>query len=157
MDDAVSLDGEFRHWSVENRDAKVWQLARLLERPDLLQIGALISIDAYEKFAPMYRHIKERDLYSSMDEPYILLAQQVITTSVTEAVARKSSLAMDVVFDIQTRFTETLRRSFEDMLEIESETPERRAVMPYHLMMRDDREFVVLQAADMLAGELRVF
>ena len=156
MDDAVSKNGEFRHWSDANRDAKVWQLARLLDRGDLIQIGALLDLHAFEKFAPQWRHIKEPKIYSSMDEPYVLLAQQVFTTAITEAVARQATTPMDIFFDIHTRFRETLTRSFEDMLEIESANPERRAVMPYHLTMRDDQEFLPLQAADLLAGELRL-
>lgn len=156
MDEAVTKTGEFNSWSDEHRDAKVWQLARLIDRDDLLQIGALLSIGAFEKFAPMWRQFKEPKVYSSMDEPYVLLAQQVFTTAITEAVARHASTPMDIFFDIQTRFKETLNRAFNDMLEMESTYPERRAVMPHHLMMRDDREFLPLQAADLLAGELRL-
>ena len=39
---------------------------------------------------------------------------------------------------------------------VAARSPERRAVMPIQPWYRDDRDFVVLQAADLLAGDLRL-
>jgi len=32
MDEACQLDGEFKEWRVENRNARVWQMASVIDR-----------------------------------------------------------------------------------------------------------------------------
>lgn len=44
MDEACTLDREFGHWQPKNRDAKVWQMAKLINRDDLLEIAARIDL-----------------------------------------------------------------------------------------------------------------
>ena len=38
MDEACGLDGEFRHWREEQRDEKVRQMAKVVDRDDLMDV-----------------------------------------------------------------------------------------------------------------------
>lgn len=160
MDEACQLDGEFKDWSEEHRNQKVWQLAKLINRSDLLEIGARIDLAAFEKIGQRWSHVKAKRgdavRFHSMDQPYVMLFQYVLITAVTEAVARKAATPIDVIFDEQDLFKTTIMHGYTDLLDLENEHPARRAVIPSHPMFRDDKVFVPLQAADMLAGELRL-
>ena len=92
MDEAVSLNGQFHHWSVENRDAKVWQLSKLINRGDILQIGARIDLQAFAKMSERWNaevtvQPTPGQKHHAMDEPYLQLFLCVFTTAITEAVA----------------------------------------------------------------------
>ena len=91
-----------------------------------------------------------------MEQPYLQLFQPVFSMAVTEAVARGATSRIEVFLDNQDLFRQTILNFYPDMIELESDDAARSAVMPYHPMFRDDKEWVILQAADMLAGELRL-
>jgi hypothetical protein len=161
IDEAVTLDGQFRHWSDEHRDQKVSQLAKLIDRGDILKIGARIDLHAFSKMSEQWNkevivRATPGQKYHAMDEPYLQLFLFIFTTAVTEAVARGAKAPIDIVFDHQDQFRPTITSFYPDMRTLWEVVPNRLAVMPYHPMFRDDRDFLPLQAADMLAGELRL-
>lgn len=89
MDDAITLNGEFRHWRIDHRDQKVQQLASVINRGDVTEIAARIDVQAFEKVAARWCHIKprpgERERFHSMDQPYLMLLQRVLAVTVAEA------------------------------------------------------------------------
>ena len=159
MDEACSLNGESRHWREENRDAKVLQLAHRIDRADLLGITARVDLSAFESVAEKWEHVKPRpgdeQRHHSMGQPYLLLFQYVLVTVVTEAVERGVTSPIEIIFDEQSLFRPTILSGYDELRNDEI-IPERRGVMPIQPWFRDDRNFVVLQAADMLAGESRL-
>ena len=160
MDEAVTKDGQFNHWTDENRDAKVRQMAKLLNRGDLLQVGGLLDLAAYEKYAPLYRHIKaqqgDEQRFHTMDQPYLMLFQAVFTTTIAEAVKRGATTPIDIVFDQQDLFRGTIMAGYPGIRDEYKSDPKEFAVLPYYPMFRDDQEFLPLQGADLLAGEMRL-
>ena len=60
MDEACQMVGQFYEWSEQHRDEKIWQLARLIDRGDILQIGARIDLVAFEKIGQRWSHVKAK-------------------------------------------------------------------------------------------------
>jgi hypothetical protein len=78
-----------------------------------------------------------------------------LLAAVREAMDRKYTQRMEVFFDVHDKFqagiSQTYKKFYDDMA-----PPDWRQVMPYHPSFRDDEEFVILQAADLLAGQDRL-
>jgi uncharacterized protein DUF3800 len=163
MDEACQVDGEFKDWRVDNRNAKVLQMASVIDRSSgLLEIAARVDLQAHRKIGERWAHVKAKrgDLqrFHTMDQPYMMLVQYVIVTAVTEAVARGATAPIEIIFDEQSLFEQSVRASYPELREIERDAGdrERSAVLPVQPWFRDDKECVILQAADLLAGELRL-
>ena len=160
MDEACQLDGEFKDWKQENRDMKVLQMSKLIDRQDLVEISARVDLRAFGKTAASWSHIKpehgDAQRHHSMGQPYLLLFQYVLVTATTEAVERGATSPIEIGFDDQSIFSRTVLAGYSSLREDERDFPDRFAVMPVRPWFRKDQEFVILQAADMLAGELRL-
>lgn len=154
MDDACTLDGVFRHWRENNRDAKVHQMATVIDRSDVTVVGRAIDLAAFgrvfraDSWVPIGKH--------SLSQPYILLLEQVLYAVVTLAVAQGSEKPMEIVFDNHLSFKNAVLSGYDRYLEVENSHPERRAVMPVQPWFRDDNDWTALQAADLLAGDMRL-
>lgn len=160
MDEAVQFKGEFRDWNEQNRDMKVKQLAKLLDRGDLLQVGSLLDFNAYEKYAPQWRHIRaqkgDAQRFHTMDQPYLMLFQSVFTMAIAEAVDRGATTPIDVIFDQHDLFRESIMAAYPGYREEYKSDPKEYAVVPNYPMFRDDQVFLPLQGADLVAGEMRL-
>jgi hypothetical protein len=154
LDEAINLKGCFRNWQESNRDEKIRQMARVIDRDDLFEIGVALDLYAYERvFGPW----EELAGGHSLKHPYMMLCEWVLSRSVSEAVNRGETKRIEIVYDEHKKFRPMFAEAYKYFLEAEEDRPERLALMPYQPFFRDDKEeFVVLQAADMLAGELRI-
>ena len=152
MQEAMGLTGEFRHWQPEKRDEKVRQMARVIDRADLLDVGALLDLEAFAKIAG-WGHMHGRH---SLNQPYLALFQYILVSSTTEAIDRGLTSPMEIVFDEQDIFRPVIAEGYEELRQDQRQQPERFAVMPIRPWFRDDRECVMLQAADLLAGQMRL-
>jgi hypothetical protein len=153
LDEAVTLDGEFRHWDERKRDDKIREMARVVDRYDLFQIAVAIDLDAYESIIGPWSELSGNH---SLRHPYLTLCEYVLSASMTVGVERGCTKPMEIVYDEHTKFRPMFASAYGDYREVSREDPERFAVMPIQPWFRDDLEFVVLQAADMLAGETRL-
>lgn len=151
MHEACTLSGEFRHWQPEKRDEKIAQLAKVIDRDDLMEFAAVVPLKLYMEMASEWEHIKGRH---TLSEPYMLLYPYVLSAVVGEA-SRWSDEPMEIIFDDQDLFRGVIVDGYNELREMETD-PARRAVMPVQPWFRNDMDFVILQAADMLAGEARL-
>lgn len=158
MDEACVLDGEFNFWQEPNRDQKVQQMARVIDRDDLHEIAVAVDLAAYAKVFPHWAKAKDHfsGVRHSLNQPYIMLFQYVLTAAITEAVKRGSTRPMEFIVDHHDVFKRPILDSHDDMLRDEAAFPERRAVIPEMPWFRNDKDWVILQAADLLAGEMRI-
>ena len=111
MDEAINLYGEFQHWSEENRDAKIRQMANVIDREDLYLLGGLDQ------------NVDER---------------------------------MHVCYDDNAKYRPMFADAYKDYVASLDDAPDWAAVMPVQPTFIDDKTLVLLQAADMLAGEARL-
>jgi hypothetical protein len=160
MDEACQLKGQFNHWSETNRNARVLLLSDVIDREDILEIPSRLDLAAYKAVAERWSHVKpgrgDKQKFHSMDQPYVLLFQRAITIAATEAVLRGATEPIEIIFDEQSLLRTTLVTAFDEWRDLERDFPERFAVMPQQLAFRDDKTFLLVQAADMLAGNLRL-
>ncbi len=153
MEEATGLKGEFAHWREEPRDEKIRQMAQVINRRDLLEVAAVVNLKDFAKAESEWSHVGHRH---TMNQPHLTLFQYVMVSCVSEALNHGSFEPMEVVFDDNAVFRGEIQRMYPLVREVESEDPERLAVLPVQPWFRDDRDFVVLQAADLLAGRLRL-
>jgi hypothetical protein len=139
MDEACSLNGEFHYWSPENRD----------------RIEARLDLIAHEKSAPFWQHLVVSARLHPLNQPYLSLCQQIFIAAVNAAIAKKATAPIDIILDEHDPFHDSVKREFGILADWEK-NPQRRALLPHQPIFRDDKDFVVLQAADMLAGDLRL-
>jgi hypothetical protein len=151
MDEAVGLHGEFQHWREGHRDEKVQQLARLLDRHTLTNIAAIIDLPAFDRVSGEV-NVGGRHPFN---QPYMLGFGQVLMGAAAEAIEHGVSSPIEVVFDDHDVFRPVYQRLYPQMRD-HMDSPRHKAVLPLQPWFRDDQEFVVLQAADMLAGQMRM-
>src|SRR5439155_4541192 len=94
--------------------------------------------------------------HHTMRQPYVMLFHYMLVSAVSEAVDRGQIRPMEIVFDEQTVFRPAIVAEYQGLRDEELSHPKRLAVMPLLPGFRDDREFVILQAADLLAGDIRL-
>ncbi len=152
LDEALTLSGEFAHWGAANRDEKIRQMASVINLPELLNVGALLDLEAFSRIRG-WSHLKG---HHSLSRPYLQLFQYVFLSTVSEAVDHGETRPMEIVFDEHDLFRPVIVDGYNDLKEIESEDPRRLAVLPLLPGFRDDKDFVMLQAADLLAGQMRL-
>ena len=153
LDEACGLTGEFRHWQEGNRDIKIRQMASVIDRDDIMEIAVVMDLQAFDRVSENWKHIKG---HHAMRVPYVALYSFVLNVVVIEAIKRGHDKPIELVFDNQDAYKKTILECYDDILIAESQNPLFRSVLPVMPGFRDDKEFVLLQAADLLAGELRL-
>ena len=82
MKEATGLSGEFAHWRPEARDEKLWQMAEVMNRPDLLEIASIVGLDECAGVEASWVHVGQRH---TLNQPYLALFQNVLVSCVAEA------------------------------------------------------------------------
>jgi hypothetical protein len=151
MDEAMGLKGEFRHWRKDHRDEKVQRLAQLLNRDTLTEIVAIIDVRGH---ANVSRELGVAGKHP-FSEPYMLAFGQILMGAAAEALARGATGPIEMFFDNHDVFQPIYQRLY-PLMRAHLDSPQHQAVLPAQPWFRDDHEFVVLQAADMVAGQVRL-
>lgn len=155
LDDARTLnsDGCFAHWQRHNADAKIQQMAKVIDRCDLTIIGGVLDLNAYQS---VFREWESTG-HHAFSQPYMMLLDNALWIASDEAVKRGYTGRLEVVFDEHTKFAPIVLSRYQSLraLIAESDTT-RAAVMPSQPRFIDDRAFVALQAADLVAGYARL-
>ncbi len=154
MDEACGLEGAFRHWREDRRDAKVREMAGVIDRNDLLPIVYALDLSAYEQVLGPWQNVGPR--HHTLKRPCMLLFQAALMTVVAEAARRGSTRPMEIIFDHQDVFQSAILEEYPGFLQVAEAIPAQRAAMPIQPWFRDDRDWVLLQAADLLAGATRL-
>ena len=151
MDEAVTLDGEFRHWQPQNRDAKVLQMANLLNRSDIMRVGCSIDVAEHAFLESEWTFVRG---HHAFNQPYLLGIANALSGAAEEAVDRGSTFPMEVIFDNQDLFKPMIMENYPALRDVFPES--HKAVLPLYPMFRDDKDYIFLQAADLISGERRL-
>jgi Protein of unknown function (DUF3800) len=155
-DEAVHLTGEFRHWREEARDRKVQRLAKIVNRPDLFAAWYGVDLDSHQSasrfagkpYTDMKRH--------GGNQPYLLLMPTVMMAAAVAARDRvPNTQRLELILDEQNVFRQDINAMYRVMLEAVTMVPGVKEIMPNQPWFRDDKEFLPLQAADLMAGTIR--
>lgn len=159
MNEAAKLDGEFRFWRPHERDEKLRGCAEIIKsfRPDkgIYFINDLVAWD----------QIVFGNAVKLLNDPHFLSFYGMIAAVCNEAMDCSPDERLDIIFDNHAILGPRIALWYpvvKEMYETLSPaglTPKGltdiSSVMPVSPMFRDDREFLPLQAADILAWLLR--
>lgn len=155
MNEAAKLDGEFRFWKAEERDQKLSGCVDILNRfqPDK-GIFFLNDLVAWEQIVPKMK-------MKTLADPHFQAFNGMISAICNEALDVGISEEIEIIFDEHVIFGPRVSHWYPLLKEmIEHTNPERveqvRTVLPSSIMFRNDKKFVPLQAADVLAWFLRM-
>ena len=152
-DEARSLSGEFQCWQADRRDEKVRRLAAVIDRDDLLMVYSGADLGAHKQL--------EQQVGTGVDarqhpynHPYLLSLLTVMLAVGMEMQHRQSDERVEVIFDDQPK----LRQYAKDQYALLRQTAPAWLLkrLPLEPFFRDDMDFVVLQAADLLMGNARM-
>ena len=150
--EARKCQGQFYTFSVKERDRKVRLLASVIDRDDLkvtfggVDLFAHKQTEAVVKISDAQRH--------PFNQPYLMSLLHALMASGMEAWKQKSDEPIEVVIDEQVIFRNDALSQW-DL--IRDGMPDHiKAFMPVQPQFRDDLQFVVLQAADLLMGNGRM-
>jgi len=149
MIEAGNLRGEFdfrKGWDKEKRAEKLRGLARVIRhfKPASFQM----SIDR-RHFYEVLEPVSPRGLAN----PYFACCSGLIAKLAQEAEKTKARGKIEFIFDSQDGLDDDIDMFFEDLMEGISK--EARRWLAGKPLFRSDRDFVALQAADMLAWHIR--
>jgi hypothetical protein len=153
-DEARDLDGEFQHWRRKARDEKVRRLAAVIDRHDTLMVFCAVDLSAHKQ---MERYVgrpltdAKRHPYN---QPYLIASMGVLLNVAYEMTQQPSGEKVEVIFDEQLTFKRDVQFHYEAMRGIAPDWLAK--VLPSQPLFRDDRDFVLLQAADLLMGTARM-
>jgi hypothetical protein len=153
MYEATSLRGEFAHWHRRNAIEKIRQMAGVIDRSDLVEVSAVLDLAAFQRVFTDW----DGASHDAFNQPYIMLAQFILASSVTVAIGRGTVAPIEIVFDEHDVFRPVIQSRYGALRAFIADTePQRAAVMPLQPWFRNDRDFAALQAADLLAGDVRL-
>jgi hypothetical protein len=155
-DEAHHLRGEFIHWRAEARDQKVQRLAKIIDRPELFVAWFGVDLDAHRGIAPFAGHPLKGVKRHGGNQPYLLLMPGVMMAAAAAALDKNPDNRLELILDEHNVFKPDILDGYMDMLRaLVIIDPDIQGKMPSHPGFRDDKEWLPLQAADLIAGGIR--
>jgi hypothetical protein len=152
-DEARDLDGEFKYWRKDGRDEKVRRLASLVDRDDLLMVFSGVDLAAHSIMESHIGEIVDATKHP-FNHPYLLALMTVMMTVGRTMWQRGSRDRIEVIFDEHSVFRRDAKAQWEIMREVAPDWL--KPFLPVEPWFRDDKDYVVLQAGDLLAGNARM-
>lgn len=153
-DEARKLSGEFQHWRTEARDEKVRRMASVVDRDDVAMLFCAVDLGAHRTLEEHVGEPATDAKHHPYNNPYLLTTFSIVMAVAQEMHRRKSHERAEVIFDEHVVFKEKVRL-FYDLL-LKNAPASMREWLPVEPMFRDDKAFVLLQAADLLASSARM-
>lgn len=154
-DEAANLDGEFRHWRYARRDEKVRRLSALIDRQDFLMIYSAVDLQPHETMEHYVGAPAEDRKRHPYNQPYLMAALAIMMNVTAEARIRRLKEPVEQIFDQQLVFKEDVRFLYDVMCK--NALDWMKDCLPSEPVFRDDLDFIVLQAADLLMGNARLY
>jgi hypothetical protein len=149
MRDAAGLTGAFRGWNHNDRDQKLRQLARIINRYVAIYTYSAINLTAYAK---IWEHLG----WSPQNDPYFHPFHNTIFASCFELWDRGLRERFSIVFDENVIFGPRARIWYPLMREVmQIREPEVFPIMPGDLLFGTDDDFLPIQACDLFAWCIR--
>ncbi len=152
--EARGMTGEFADWSRKSRDQKVLRLSSIIDRDDVFMIQGAVALVPHRHTEQVIGKLTDAKFHP-LNQPYLLALLLAMLAVTMEAARRRLQQKVEVVVDEHVIFRKDALAMWEMVREISP--PHLREFMPIQPLFRDDREFVVLQAADLLMGHERMF
>jgi Protein of unknown function (DUF3800) len=147
MAEAASCEsGQFRFWSEERRNERVNQLVAVIKRHLTYGVCSIIPHKVFEEV------LKRRKIFRTVKTPFHLALFLIQVELWMQHKKWGDPTRVDFIFDKEI-LTQDMRTLYEVMKN--GARPEMKALMGDSLIEGDDKDFMPLQAADMLAWKVR--
>jgi uncharacterized protein DUF3800 len=144
MSEAVGRNGQFYGFTTEQRDEKLRRLARIIDQFHFVAIHSLIETTGLAELTK--GHMKPTDT------PYYMAFYDLLYAVNKEVSQEGGQERFEIIFDEQPSLGAKVRALYPfARLIYEATEPGSIALLPIDLLFRDDKEFMPLQAADMIA------
>jgi hypothetical protein len=153
MQEATGLKGEFRSWSKESRDEKVLALTRIINDFGPLATYHIVHLKSFDALiSERFKAIGDnRDFIS---QPYIWCLFHMII-GLCKGLQHHQADPIEIICDEQMTLKQSIRNLY-DPFRLGLKDTSIASILPEDVWFRDDKKFVVLQAADLVAGHLRL-
>ena len=132
------------------------RLAKLVDRSDLFVTWYGVDLDAHRSAAKFAGTPFKDGKHHGGNHPYMLLMPGVIMGVGYNVRQQPAAQRLELFLDEQNILKPDILKSYPDMLRALADVdPTIRSLMPAQPWFRDDREFLPLQAADLIAGNQR--
>ncbi|MBS4084110.1 MAG: DUF3800 domain-containing protein [Rhizobiales bacterium] len=145
MAEAQNLSGEFRSWKPEDRNEKLRGLARIINHFEPFSFETSISRRDFNQI------VKPVSPYG-LQNTHLICAHSIISGIARVSAQSGVKLAIDFIFDQQDGIEEDLALYLPT---IKSALTRKERSLIGNVNFRDDKQFLPLQAADMLAWHTR--
>jgi uncharacterized protein DUF3800 len=142
-------DGQFYGWSDHDRDAKLIELGRIIKDHVMYGVRVVLYWDDYQTVRAKYPNYQV--------EPYTILYHNLMISSILRKIDLDIDDPIKFIFDQQGAFGKRARGTFDDAVSM-STIPSfflRHIAGPPNF--EDDKDFLPLQSADLLAWQTRRF
>jgi uncharacterized protein DUF3800 len=154
MNEAARLSDQFSHWSAERRDERVSIAYRIIEDHVTLQISTVIALEPfYRLLKKTSREHNKKGMYIVKGNPYLLAFSAIVHHVANHQRSLGVSEKIDFIFDDQAMEKTLIRDSWDELKE--RADPTINVLMGRTPQFEDDKEFLPLQAGDLLAWWVR--
>jgi hypothetical protein len=145
MSEANAFDGQFAGWTTSARDEKLRGLIRVINHFEPMSFEFSVSREEY------YRDVKPV-APRGIGNPHFACCLQVVFGLAQYADSEKVTVPIDFIFDQQTGVSDDLALFLDYM---KRNLPKSARKLIASVAFEDDKQFLPIQAADMLAWHLR--
>ena len=145
MSEANALDGQFAGWTIGARDDKLRGLVRVINHFEPMSFEFSLSREEY------YRHVKPV-APRGIGNPHFVCCLHVVFGLAQYVDSEKVKVPIDFIFDQQTGVSDDLALFLDYM---KRNLPRSARKLIASVAFEDDKQFLPIQAADMLAWHLR--
>lgn len=147
MRECNALRGQFNGWDATRRDKKLMELAEIIKSGVIASTFAIVRRDEFLEFTARHGTPK------SMRSPYFILYHGVISATLRSMRELKIDDKVDFIFDEQFKQSDVVQSGYSELVQIME--PTLLAHLGGRPIHRDDKQFLPLQAADLLAWHIR--
>jgi Protein of unknown function (DUF3800) len=142
---AKLLQGQFRGWYASERDNKLRELLRIIDKYSKVLISYSVDLKAH---AETFARVNEKPL----NEPYFWSFQTMIMSVCLELWDRGLREKFEIIFDEQVIFGRRSKVWYPVVRDVcQRLFPEEYSLLPVDPLFRNDKEFLPLQASDLFA------
>jgi hypothetical protein len=145
MSEANAFAGQFAGWAIAARDEKLCGLIRVINHFEPMSFEFSLSREEY------YRHVKPV-APRGLGNPHFVCCLHVLFGLARFADSEKVNVPIDFIFDQQTGVSDDLALFMDHM---KKSLPRGARKLIASIAFEDDKQFLPIQAADMLAWHLR--
>ncbi len=144
-EEAAHLSGQFEGWSAKDRDERLLAFAKLIERFQLIRVEVVIRYDDFDELIKQNR--------GPFKEPPVFGVTCLLTAMLDGMTRENNKQELDFFFDKGSVREGDLTRAY-DLIH-KDDHKEIATLLPNRPILRDDKSWMPLQAADLYAWHVR--